>query len=70
MKKAITIILCIVMLVSVCPTAFAAGDGTTYYVDSINGDDTNSGKSVSSAWKTLEKGQIFDFLGKNCLFLK
>ena len=55
MKKAITIILCIVMLVSVCPTAFAAGDGTTYYVDSINGDDTNSGKSVSSAWKTLEK---------------
>ena len=55
MKKVITIILCIVMLVSVCPTAFAAGDGTTYYVDSINGDDTNSGKSVSSAWKTLEK---------------
>ena len=55
MKKAITIILCIVMLVSVCPTAFAAGDGTTYYVDSINGDDMNSGKSVSSAWKTLEK---------------
>ncbi|MDD6463351.1 MAG: hypothetical protein PUF57_05195, partial [Clostridiaceae bacterium] len=55
MKKVITIILCIVMLVSECPTAFAAGDGTTYYVDSINGDDTNSGKSVSSAWKTLEK---------------
>ena len=55
MKKAITIILCIVMLVSVCPIAFAAGDGTTYYVDSINGDDTNSGKSVSSAWKTLKK---------------
>ena len=55
MKKVITIILCIVMLVSVCPTAFAAGDGTTYYVDSINGDDMNSGKSVSSAWKTLEK---------------
>ena len=55
MKKVITIILCIVMLVSVCPTAFAVGGGTTYYVDSINGDDTNSGKSVSSAWKTLEK---------------
>ena len=55
MKKAITIILCIVMLISVCPTAFAVGGGTTYYVDSINGDDTNSGKSVSSAWKTLEK---------------
>ena len=55
MKKVITIILCIVMLVSVCPTAFAVGGGTTYYVYSINGDDTNSGKSVSSAWKTLEK---------------
>ena len=47
--------MCFVMLVSVCPTAFAAGEGTTYYIDSINGDDTNGGKSVSSAWKTLEK---------------
>ncbi len=47
--------MCFVMLVSVCPTVFATGDGTTYYVDSINGDDMNSGKSVSSAWKTLEK---------------
>ena len=47
--------MCFVMLVSVCPTVFAAGEGTTYYVDSINGNDTNSGKSVSSAWKTLEK---------------
>ena len=47
--------MCFVMLVSVCPTVFATGDRTTYYVDSINGDDANSGKSVSSAWKTLEK---------------
>ncbi|MGN0549112.1 MAG: hypothetical protein ACI4IM_05905 [Acutalibacteraceae bacterium] len=55
MKKVFTVLMCIVMLFCVCPTVFATGEGTTYYVDSINGDDANSGKSVSSAWKTLEK---------------
>lgn len=29
--------------------------GTTYYVSSVNGKDTNNGKSPSSAWKTLDK---------------
>lgn len=29
--------------------------GTTYYVDSISGDDSNGGDSESQAWKTLEK---------------
>ena len=27
----------------------------TFYVDSINGSDDNSGKSTQSAWKSLEK---------------
>ncbi|MBO4431944.1 MAG: hypothetical protein J5852_00270, partial [Clostridia bacterium] len=29
--------------------------GTVYYVDSENGNDSNSGTSSSSAWKTLDK---------------
>jgi len=29
--------------------------GTTYYVDAVNGSDSNSGKSQSSAWKTISK---------------
>jgi len=29
--------------------------GTTYYIDATNGDDSNDGKSPSTAWKTLEK---------------
>ncbi|MCD6288501.1 MAG: hypothetical protein J7M12_05245 [Candidatus Hydrogenedentes bacterium] len=32
-----------------------AGWAETYYVDSIDGDDANSGLAESSAWKSLEK---------------
>ena len=29
--------------------------GTVYYVDAVNGDDSNDGMSENSAWKTLDK---------------
>ncbi len=29
--------------------------GTTYYVDSVNGSDSNSGTSTSAAWQTITK---------------
>nr|WP_216626780.1 discoidin domain-containing protein [Paenibacillus phytohabitans] len=35
------------------PTASAAG--TTYYIDSASGNDSNSGTSTAAAWKTLDK---------------
>ncbi|MDX1284439.1 MAG: right-handed parallel beta-helix repeat-containing protein [Draconibacterium sp.] len=34
---------------------FSCTNKNIYYVDSINGDDTNSGNSPKSAWKSLEK---------------
>ena len=55
MKRFLTVFLCIVMLVSMCPAVLAADEGTVYYVDSTNGSDDNSGRSASSAWKTLAK---------------
>lgn len=36
-------------------------DGTTYYVDSVNGNDSNSGTSPSEAWRTATHA----FLGMN-----
>ncbi|MGN0573852.1 MAG: hypothetical protein ACI4IX_07930 [Acutalibacteraceae bacterium] len=70
MKKAISIIICIVMLISACPAVFAAGAGTTFYVDSINGSDDNSGKSESSAWKTLEKVSSNEYSAGDKILLK
>jgi len=35
------------------PTPVASGSGTTFYVDASTGNDSNSGLSTSSAWKTL-----------------
>jgi Putative Ig domain len=35
--------------------------GNTYYVDSISGDDTNSGASASSAWASLAKVSAVHF---------
>ena len=52
MKKIISILLCVIMLVSILPTASFAVSGKTYYVDSISGDDSSSGTSASGAWRT------------------
>ncbi len=57
MKKTVTaLILCIAMIlscVSFSVTSFAVG--STYYVDSENGNDANSGLTPDSAWQTLAK---------------
>lgn len=52
MKKIISILLCVIMLVSLMPTTSFAVSGKTYYVDSISGDDSSSGTSASGAWRT------------------
>ena len=36
-------------------TEDAASGGTTYYVDSTIGDDSNSGTSPETPWKSLDK---------------
>ena len=59
MKKVVTLVLSLMLLSSVLftagpvPTASAAG--TTYYIDSASGSDSNSGTSTAEAWKTLDK---------------
>ena len=53
MKKAICLILSALLVLSCMVTAASAeGTGTTYYVDSVSGNDANSGTSESAAWKT------------------
>jgi hypothetical protein len=54
MKKSITLVTAILVCVEIL---FA----TNYYVDSVNGSDTNPGKSPDSAWKTVEKVNRFTF---------
>ncbi len=56
MKKLISIILCLVMMLSLfafSPVGFAA-EGNTYYVDSIDGDNSNAGTSADEAWRDLD----------------
>ncbi|KHF29273.1 hypothetical protein VQ056_12095 [Paenibacillus sp. JTLBN-2024] len=70
-KKAIGMILIFSMFCSLVialpPAAKAAG--TTYYVDSLGGDDGNSGTSENSAWKSLDKVNATTFApGDKILF--
>ncbi|WP_045516885.1 FIMAH domain-containing protein [Neobacillus niacini] len=46
-----------------------SADSTTYYIDSVNGDDDNNGESSQSAWKSLDKVNGTKFLpGDKILF--
>ncbi len=57
MKKILVVLLTIIMAFSFCMPCFAGVQGTTYYVDSVNGDDNASGLSEQSAWKTIAKAR-------------
>lgn len=41
--------------------AHANANGTTYYIDSVNGNDSNSGTTTTTPWKSLSKvnGTVF-----------
>lgn len=49
---------------------FDYGNGTTYYVDSVSGNDENSGKSEEEAWKTLEKVNSIPLSGGDKVLFK
>jgi len=56
MKRMTVFLLSVIMLVPVCIFGVSARDaGTTYYIDSDGGLDSNSGTAENDAWKTLEK---------------
>lgn len=68
MKKVLSILLCISILFAIPVTAYAA-DGNTYYIDSMNGDDSSSGTSPSQAWKTTANIESLKLLpGDEILF--
>lgn len=73
MKKLLSCLLALAMLVSLCAISganvFAAG-GTIYYVDPSNGSDDNDGKSENSAWATLWAHSDFDFEPGDSILLK
>jgi hypothetical protein len=50
--------------------ANAATSGRTYYVDSAGGNDTNSGTSASSAWRTLSKANSAPLVPGDQLLLR
>lgn len=62
----------------VCVSAQGAGGqtlppqrtATTYYVDSIDGHDSNPGTTPAAAWKSLAKVNSTTFLPGDCILLK
>lgn len=52
------------------PAAPANAAGTTYYVDSISGLDTNNGTSSGTAWKTLAKVSATTFAAGDTILFK
>lgn len=82
MKKFISLILSVVMLVSLFSFAFgitASADekdygientGITYFVDSESGNDKNDGLSEKTAWKTLQNVNNTTFEAGSAILLK
>ena len=54
-SAAMAFLLCAALGWSLAPAERASAANTTYYVDNVAGNDSNSGTSPSSAWRTLTK---------------
>lgn len=68
MKKFTAVILSLVLFFTLVSAAFASG--TAYYVDPINGSDSNSGTSPESAWQSLEKASSVTYSAGDRILLK
>jgi hypothetical protein len=55
-------------LFSIAPNPIA--DYTNYYVDAVNGDDANTGRSEDKAWKSLSKVSATTFLPASRILFK
>lgn len=51
-------------------TVNATENGSSYYVDSVNGDDSNTGTSPNAAWKSLEKVNNTEFQPGDTIYFK
>lgn len=70
--RLVSVVVSLVMMLSLIPIwkpATAYASGTVYYIDSVDGDDTNPGTSPSLAWKSLNKVNATTFKpGDSILF--
>ncbi len=70
-NKIFSLILALIMLFSIFPVnSFAEEAGTTYYVDSVNGNDANDGKSPDTAWRTLNHASNTTYSAGDEILLK
>ncbi len=71
LSKAVIFFLILCLFTTLLPiNAFAADIGTTYYVDSVNGDDSNDGLSPENSWKTLTRASANIYSAGDCILLK
>lgn len=54
-------ILILIIVTLVLSSGLVHSQKRTYFVDAVNGSDTNSGRTVKKAWKTLDKVSNFTF---------
>lgn len=64
--------ICLTMLLFLMGTALyaASASAATYYVDSVSGNDSNSGTGMNSAWKSLTKVNAVTFQPGDEILLK
>lgn len=60
----------VLCLFGVLLTAAAISSATTYYVDSVNGNDSSNGTSTSTPWKTLAKVNATSFVAGDQILLR
>ena len=69
MKKFISVFLCALIAFSCLSICASAETFTpTYYIDSVGGNDANTGLSADSAWKTINHGEWVFVPGTKVLF--
>ena len=69
MKKFISVFLCVLTAFScMALTVSADSSAPTYYIDSVGGDDSNTGLSENSPWKTINHGDWVFVPGTKVLF--
>ncbi|MEG2291381.1 MAG: fibronectin type III domain-containing protein [Clostridium sp.] len=64
LKNYIAMLVCVLMVGTLIPVneiVVKAATGVTYYVDSVNGSDENSGTNEKKSWRTLSKVNETEF---------
>lgn len=70
MKKTLAVLLALILVLGVSPLCFASDAGKTYYIDPVNGKDSNTGLGESDAWQTLAAASAHTFAPGDALLLK